>query len=96
MRILLKFYIIISDSYDASQIRISGQFSYEKSSQRELQFLLEIRELPLQNRIWKEDESKFTATLIDFFLVVISGNHSLYGVEIILSRPLHLTNSIWL
>ena len=67
MRILLKFYIIISDSYDASQIRISGQFSYEKSSQRELQFLPEIRELPLHNRIWKEDESKLMASLTDFF-----------------------------
>ena len=42
-----------------SQIKIYGQFSYDRSSQRELQFQTDIREIDLRRRVWHGEESEW-------------------------------------
>ena len=46
------------DGYDISQLRVFGQFSYDKANQRELQFQTEMRELELSARVWEGEESE--------------------------------------
>merc|ERR1719206_223856 len=64
---------LASCGYDSSQLRISGQFSYDKTSQRDLQFFTDMRELARDKRTWQGEEK----------------NYSMYGVEILLTRSLY-------
>ena len=48
----------VLDGYDISQLRVFGQFSYDKDNQRELQFQTEMRELELSARVWEGEESE--------------------------------------
>ena len=48
----------ISDGYDNNLMKISGRFSYDRSSQRDIPFYTEIRELDLSRRVFVGDESK--------------------------------------
>ena len=50
---------LLLDGYHAGQMKINGQFSYERSSQRELQFSTDIREINLSRRVWQGEESEF-------------------------------------
>ena len=53
-------------------MKISGRFSYDRTSQRDIPFYTEIRELDLSRRVFVGDER----------------NYSMYGVEILLSRDI--------
>ena len=46
------------DGFDVKQMKINGRFSYDRSSQRDLEFFTEIREIDLHRRIFVEDESE--------------------------------------
>ena len=50
---------LLSVGYDLSQIKIYGQYSYQRSSQRDLQFATDIREIDLSRRVWHGEESEF-------------------------------------
>jgi hypothetical protein len=52
-------FFFIADGYDLSQMKIFGQFSYQRSSQRDLQFQTEIREINLHRRVWHGEESEW-------------------------------------
>ena len=51
--------LFIAVGYDFSQIKIFGQFSYDRSSQRDLQFQTYIREIDLSRRVWHGEESEW-------------------------------------
>lgn len=46
------------DGFDVKQMKINGRFSYDRSSQRDLEFFTEIREIDLHRRIFVGDESE--------------------------------------
>ena len=50
--------IIMSDGYDAKLMKINGRFSYDQSSQRDLEFYTDIRELDLGSRLYVGEESE--------------------------------------
>ena len=74
---------MLLDGYDMSQIKIYGQFSYDRSSQRELQFQTDIREIDLRRRVWHGEESEWVVCWVGFIALYCS---STYGVEILLTR----------
>ena len=51
------------DGYDLAQIRITGQYSYHRDTQRDIQFLTDIREIDLGRRVWHGEESKFIGSV---------------------------------
>ena len=55
----MKYDLFIAVGYDVSQIKIFGQFSYDRSSQRDLQFQTDIREIDLSRRVWHGEESEW-------------------------------------
>ena len=57
--------------YDSSQLRISGQFSYDKTSQRDLQFFTDMRELARDKRTWQGEESRCSSWLPVFLYFTI-------------------------
>jgi len=61
-----------SYGYDVKLMKINGRFSYDRESQRDLEFYTHIREIDLTRRIHVGDER----------------NYSMYGVEILLTRVL--------
>merc|ERR1719458_65012 len=61
-----------SYGYDTSQMRLSGKFTFDRTSQRVLNFHTEIRELELGQRVW----------------IGANRNYSVYGLEILLQRSL--------
>ena len=48
----------MSDGYDAKLMKINGRFSYDQSSQRDLEFYTDIRELDLGSRLYVGEESE--------------------------------------
>jgi hypothetical protein len=56
-------FILLLDGYYMSQIKIYGQFSYDRSSQRDLQFQTDIREIDLRRRVWYGEESEWNDRL---------------------------------
>ena len=46
------------DGYDAKLMKINGRFSYDQSSQRDLEFYTDIRELDLGSRLYVGEESE--------------------------------------
>ena len=50
----------MSDGYDINLMKISGRFSYDRASQRDIPFYTEVRELDLSRRLFVGDESKET------------------------------------
>ena len=48
----------ILGGYDSTQLRISGQYSYDKTAQRDIQFFTDIRELDRDTRTWQGEESR--------------------------------------
>jgi len=65
-------FTLSSYGYDQHQMKINGQFSYDRASQRDLQFHTDIKEIDLSKRVWHGEEK----------------NYSMYGVEILLSRTI--------
>ena len=51
-------YIHNLDGYDVKLMKINGRFSYDRESQRDLEFYTHIREIDLTRRIHVGDESK--------------------------------------
>ena len=47
-----------SGGYDAQQVMINGQFSYQRLSQRDLQFYADVREIDIRKRTWHGEESR--------------------------------------
>ena len=56
----LFFYLFncYSVGYEDPQMKINGQFSYNRQRQRELPFYVDIREIDLSKRTWQGDGSK--------------------------------------
>jgi hypothetical protein len=65
------FLICSTGGYDAQQVKLNGKFSYQRSSQRDLQFYTDIREIDLRKRTWHGEESRLSAVLN---IVVTSSN----------------------
>ena len=52
-------YYTLTGGYDASQLRLTGKYSYDRSGQRDLQFFTDIRELGSHARTWQGEESEY-------------------------------------
>ena len=82
-----------------SQIKIFGQFSYQRSSQRDLQFQTDIMEIDLSRRVWHGEEGKWRVVLVDFMALCCRELQHLWSGDfvdkIIHSFPCHGLYSIW-
>ena len=64
---LIVLLYLFSVGYDLSQIKIYGQYSYQRSSQRDLHFHTDIRELDLSRRVWHGGESEFVGSFSNVY-----------------------------
>ena len=46
-------------------MRLTGQYSYHRATQRDIQFLTDIREIGLGRRVWHGEESKHAHGIMD-------------------------------
>ena len=67
-----------SGGYDAQQVMINGQFSYQRSSQRDLQFFTDVREIDLRKRTWQGEESRLS--VVPLVVAMISNCRELQHV----------------
>ena len=54
-------------------MKINGRFSYDRTSQRDLPFYTEIRELDLGSRVFVGDESKAVLVVGGLWLMLFAG-----------------------
>ena len=91
--------IFIADGYGVSQIKIFGQLSYQISSQRDLQFQTDIREIDLSRRVWHGEESEWGVVFVNFMALCCRELQHLWSgdfvAKIIHSLPCYGLYSIW-
>ena len=70
---------MLLDGYDMSQIKIYGQFSYDRSSQRDLVFQTDIREIDLRMRVWHGEESEWSGNMGRVHCFILKRTTALMG-----------------